>query len=101
MPITEGISFKVGVVDQKRYRIGDKLSWQGKTRPDVRPTDGNLKTIGYFECSNLKCSTWHDCFPEVQEVLITIEADVIVKIEPITYKPNEFDFDILEPKNTR
>lgn len=96
--VTSGIGFKVGSIDRGEYKIGEKLKWEsGKSRPRERPDGGNLKTIGYFECENLSCETWSDCYPEVQEALITIKSDIISEAKPYTHKPNEQVFDIIEP----
>lgn len=95
--VTSGIGFRVGAVTQKSYKLGEKLAWDGKDiRPSERPENGNLKTIGYFECDNLKCSTWQDCYPEVQEALIVIKGDVLSEAKPFVYKPNQIEFDIIE-----
>lgn len=95
--VSSGIGFRVGALDAKSYKLGERLAWDGqRTRPLRRPAGGNLKTVGYFECDNLDCETWQDCYPEVQEALITIKADVIVEVQPIVHKPNQIDFDIIE-----
>lgn len=95
--VSSGIGFRVGSLDARSYKLGERLNWQGqRTRPLSRPADGNLKTVGYFECDNLNCSTWQDCYPEVQEALITIRDDVIVEAQPFVHKPNQIDFDIIE-----
>jgi hypothetical protein len=96
--VTSGVGFRVGSVDQLSYKLGETLKWEGpRQRPAMRPKDGNLKTVGYFECDNLKCETWADCYPEVQEALITIRSDVIAEVQPFVHKPNQIDFDIIEP----
>lgn len=98
--VTSGVGFRVGAVNQFSYKLGERLSWEGPgPRPPRRPQDGNLKTVGYFECDNLNCETWQDCYPEVQEALITIRADVIAEVHPFSYKPNQIDFDIIEPND--
>lgn len=95
--VTSGIGFRAGALDQRSYKLGERLQWKGsRVRPSERPKDGNLKTVGYFECDNLNCSTWQDCYPEVQEALITIRDDVIADVQPFTHKPNQIDFDIIE-----
>lgn len=91
-----GIGFRAGYVANIQYKPGDKISWEGgNTWPESRPQNGTFATIGYFECENLKCDSWQDCFPEVQEVLISIENDAIVKIEPTKHKPDQISFDIV------
>jgi hypothetical protein len=95
--VTSGIGFRAGAVNQLSYKLGERLKWDGpRVRPSNRPKDGNLKTVGYFECDNLNCETWQDCYPEVQEALITIRDDVIADVQPFTHKPNQIDFDIIE-----
>jgi hypothetical protein len=96
--VTSGIGFRAGSVDQRSYKLGERIAWDGpRPRPNKRPDGGNLKTVGYFECDNLNCETWADCYPEVQEALITIKSDVIADVQPFIHKPNQLDFDIIEP----
>ena len=98
--VTSGIGFRVGKVAGLSYKLGQKLSWDGgSSRPATRPADGSLKTIGYFECDNLSCESWHDCYPEVQEALIVIRQDVIAEAQPTVHRPGEIGFDIIEPKD--
>lgn len=79
--------------------LGEKLRWDGPNcRPPQRPPNGNMKTVGYFNCDNPRCDTWKDCFPEVQEALITVRNDEIRDVEVINYKPHEHSFDIIEPE---
>lgn len=97
--VTSGIGFKAGKLASLSYKLGEKLIWDGKSdRPSSRPQGGMLKTIGYFECDNLSCESWHDCFPEIQEALIIVRNDVISEAKPTVHKPGELDFDIIEPK---
>lgn len=96
--VSSGIGFRAGVVNNLIYKTGDRISWEGtKTWPPERPEGGSFKTIGYFECENLKCETWHDCYPEVQEVLITLIADTIVSAKPIKYSPDKIEFAVFAP----
>lgn len=96
--ISCGIGFRAGTVRGTQYGIGDRLDWSGPgTWPEQRPEGGNLKTIGYFECENLKCETWRDCFPDVQEVLITIESDVIRQVKSVSYQPGKITFAVFSP----
>jgi hypothetical protein len=99
--VMSGIGFRAGAIKRQSYKLGDKLTWKAKgalIRPEKRPPKGNLKTIGYFNCDNLRCSTWQDCFPIVQEALITISGDKIAEVEPTTHRPDDLTFDILEPQ---
>lgn len=94
-PVECGIGFRAGAVKGIKYKPGDKISWEGKpTWPEQRPAGGNFKTIGYFECENLRCPTWSDCYPEVQEMLVTIEGDVITGYSSVSYKPDKIDFEV-------
>lgn len=93
--ISCGIGFRAGTVKDINYKIGDKINWSEKpTWPQERPEGGNFKTIGYFECENLRCETWNDCFPEVQEVLITIKNDIISDIKTVHFRPDKIDFSV-------
>lgn len=93
--VEEGVGFRAGAVDRRVYKLGDSLSWQGGLcHPAGRPEVKQWHTIGYFECENLKCSSWSDCFPEVNEVLITIEDDVIKSVKTVVYKPNLQEFPV-------
>ena len=97
--VHSGIGFKVGHVRRLTYRVGEAIKWNGNhCRPSQRPADGNLKTIGYFNCDNPRCETWQDCFPEVQEALIVIQNDIISDVTATKYKPGEQSFHILEPE---
>jgi hypothetical protein len=81
--VASGIGFRVGAIKNRKYRIGDKLDWTGDTcRPAQKPADGNMSTIGYFNCDNVECSTWKDCFPDVQEAMIVISDNQIVEVKP-------------------
>lgn len=96
--VDSGIGFRAGALKQASYRMGDKLSWEGDNcRPEEKPEGGNFKTIGYYNCDNLNCMSWHDCFPEVQEALITFTDDVIVEVTAIQHPAREQGFDILPP----
>lgn len=93
--VTSGIGFRAGVVKAIKYKPGQRIIWNGTpTWPPERPADGNFKTIGYFECENLRCETWSDCFPEVQEVLITIQDDVITEYKNIFFRPDKIEFEV-------
>ncbi len=93
--ITAGIGFRAGVVKDLTYKLGEKIDWSGKRIwPEERPAGGNFKTIGYFECENIRCETWNDCYPDVQEVVIEIENDIIRKMNLVNYQPNKIDFPV-------
>ncbi len=96
-PIRSGIGFRVGILRNLTYHVGEKLRWDGPNcRPPVRPASGSIKTIGYFNCDNPRCQTWGDCFPDVQEAIITIYNDVIQHVEATRHKPGQLTFDIIE-----
>lgn len=97
-PVSCGIGFRAGIVRRIQYKLGDKITWDERNSwPTKRPQDGTFNTIGYFECENLNCSTWQDCFPQVQEVLISIVNDIISKVEATTYKPDQIEFAVIKP----
>lgn len=83
--ITSGVGFAVGRVNRDVYKIGDELRWDTlsgrSSRPVQKPELGNIDTIGYFNCDNVSCSSWSDCFPEVQRALIKIRANKIEEVE--------------------
>lgn len=97
--VASGVGFQVGAIENRNYKIGEKLRWDGKTcRPSARPADGNIKSIGYFNCDNIRCSTWQDCYPEVQQALVTVESDVITDVSVFHERKEGQNFDIIEPE---
>jgi hypothetical protein len=81
--VISGVGFRVGAITNKRYQLGDKLEWTGQEcRPAERPSHGNLTTVGYFNCDNVRCSTWQDCYPEVQQAIVVIREDIITDVQP-------------------
>ncbi len=97
--VQSGIGFRLGSVRRLNYQIGQRLAWDGPNcRPPVRPEARTLKTIGYYNCDNPGCDSWQDCYPEVQEAVITVVEDVITEVTTIVYKPEELTFAILEPE---
>lgn len=100
--VESGIGFKVGVLDNTAYKLGDKLKWHGSPcRPEQRPGDGNLATIGYFNCDNINCGSWQDCFPTVQEAIVIVENDVIVDVFVNKEARGGNDFAILDRNMTK
>jgi len=76
------VGFRVGALKNYSYKIGDNLSWQGTLcRPEVKPPAGNIRSIGYFNCDNLRCTSWSDCFPDVQLAIVIIENNEIVAVK--------------------
>jgi len=97
--VQSGIGFRLGSIRRLNYQLGEKLVWDGPNcRPSVRPQQSTLKTIGYFNCDNPRCESWQDCYPDVQEAVITVVEDVITEVSPIVYKPEELTFAIIEPE---
>jgi hypothetical protein len=82
--VSSGVGFKVGALCNKSYKLGEKVDWTGSVlRPEKKPAKGNIVSIGYFNCDNVRCSSWQDCYPEVQQALIKIEKNVIVAVTPV------------------
>lgn len=96
--IMSGVGFKLGHLANLRYKVGDELKWEGgNCRPASCPDANVIKTIGYFNCDNIKCSSWQDCYPNVQLALITIENNTIAGVEPYRGELPSREFAILEP----
>jgi len=82
--VDSGVGFRVGAICQKAYKVGDILVFDdgvSPKRPEKIPPNGNLKTVGYFNCDNPRCSSWQDCFPAVQMALITVKDGIIRAVE--------------------
>ncbi len=99
------MGFRVGALKRKAYKTGDLLEWPSPEesqsgavtcRPEERPSEGNIKTVGYFNCDNPKCASWQDCFPSVQMALITISAGRIEAVEPYDPPAQVDQFAIIE-----
>ncbi|HEY9784904.1 MAG TPA: hypothetical protein V6D17_05835 [Candidatus Obscuribacterales bacterium] len=96
--VTSGIGFRVGAIANRAYKVGDRLSWEGENiRPAKRPAGGDITSIGYFNCDNVACSSWKDCFPDVQQALVVVENDVIVKAEVYNGPSKGEEFAIIKP----
>jgi hypothetical protein len=96
--VTSGVGFRIGSLANKNYKPGEKIGWEGAhCHPSARPKDGNIKAIGYFNCDNVKCKTWSDCYPEVQQALITVKNDVIEKVEVYKGPLSGEQFEIIDP----
>ncbi len=94
--IVTGIGFRVGSLIKARYKIGDTLNWQQEPRrPEKRPNNGNIITLGHFNCDNPKCTSWQDCYPDIQTVKITVEKDRIIDVSIYTDALSEGQFAIL------
>lgn len=83
--VVSGVGFKLGQVAHHTYKIGDELRWGGENcRPSANLIDKDadvIKTVGYYNCDNIRCQTWQDCYPQVQIALITVERNVIKAVE--------------------
>ncbi len=100
-PVESGVGFNVGKIEKRRFAVGDEIDWGGlDTRPAVRPENGDLQTIGYFNCDNLKCSSWKDCYPEVQTALIVITNDHLAAVSIYNGPLSGEKFEILEESGT-
>ncbi|MBA3992773.1 MAG: hypothetical protein C0469_04540 [Cyanobacteria bacterium DS2.3.42] len=96
--VTSGVGFRLGCLENKNYKPGEKLNWEGAIcRPETHPKGGNIKSVGYFNCDNVKCKSWTDCFPEVQQALVIVKNDVIEKVEVYKGPLSGEQFEIIEP----
>lgn len=96
--IISGIGFRLGHVASLRYKVGDSLSWEGNNcRPPTKPKEREIKTLGYYNCDNMKCESWQDCYPDVQLAVITVVNNVIAAVDPYQGPEPTRDFPILEP----
>lgn len=95
--IISGIGFKVGSLKKTNYKVGDILDWQSEPRrPEKRPKQGNITTLGHFNCDNTKCPSWQDCYPDIQTAKIIIEKDRIIDITICTDALAQEQFAILQ-----
>jgi hypothetical protein len=98
--VQSGVGFRWGTIANIKYRTGDRVDWsRGPTRPSVKPDATVVKTVGYFNCDNIRCSTWQDCYPAVQRALVTIEDDQIKDVSAFDGEATDDGFDIIEPKD--
>ena len=98
-PVQSGIGFRYGYLNRDIYKKGDDIKWHDKNcRPKEKPAFKVIKTLGHFNCDNIKCSSWQDCYPDIQNVLITIENNRIVEVEHYKHTGEEDEFAFLEPK---
>jgi len=95
--VNSGVGFQVGAIENRSYKIGDSINWSAPhCRPAKQPKDGRLKTIGYFNCDNPACSSWTDCYPQVQNALIVINNNQIVDVSVYNDELSGEMFEILE-----
>ncbi len=97
--MTSGVGFRVGAILRHNYKLQDELIWKGgECFPAERPKLGNIKSLGYFNCDNPACSSWTDCFPEVQHALVIVEENRIKRVESFELPEDAEieDFAILE-----
>ncbi len=97
--IISGVGFRLGSIASLRYKVGDSLSWDSDyCRPKEKPQANVIKTLGYYNCDNIKCKTWQDCYPDVHLAIITVENNVISNVEPYKGPEPKSEFPILEPE---
>lgn len=97
--VVSGVGFRFGAVANLRYKIGDQIKWEGgPTRPSACPAQSVVKTVGYFNCDNIRCSSWQDCYPSVQKALVTIENGELKEVAVFNGEASDNGFDIIEPK---
>jgi hypothetical protein len=62
--------FRFGLREQRDYRLGDRLQWEGKgvRTPTHRPPEGNFVGEAFTECPSCGREYW---------LLIAVESDVI------------------------
>ncbi len=95
--VISGIGFKVGALNAKSYKIGDKLEWKGDNpRPAKKPPGGDIVSIGYFNCDNVRCSTWQDCYPQVQQAFVRVKNNVIVAVEVVEDRSDFKSYEITD-----
>lgn len=77
---TAEIEFRFGLLDLRRYAVGDTVDWgvKGLRHPRARPPHGNYADEGYAECG---------CCHKDYFVLIRVEGDRIVSVEVDPTKP--------------
>ncbi len=95
--IISGLGFRVGSLENRQYKLGDTINWSNPPcQPENRPAGGNIVTLGHFNCDNPRCSSWQDCYPNIQTVKITIKKDKIVDAVIYANEDNHEEFAILE-----
>jgi len=96
--IVSGVGFQYGTIDNRQYAVGDEIDWSGTPcRPAKKPTEDLVKTVGYFNCDNVRCSSWQDCYPDIQTALVTIEKNKIKSLAIYTGPELERQYQIIEP----
>lgn len=91
------MGFRVGALMGKAYKLGDTILWSGgPCRPESAPAGGNIVSVGYFNCDNIRCSSWKDCFPDVQHALIVIKNNVVESVSADFNDDSGEQFRILE-----
>jgi len=96
-PIESGVGFCVGALESRKYELGEELNWVGEScRPQSKPANGRLSTIGYFNCDKPGCESWTDCFPDVQHALIEIIDNRIDKVSVYNGVLSGEKFEILD-----
>jgi len=97
--VTSGVGFRLGAIDRSQYKLGEKLKWQGDhCRPKSPPSCEVIRSVGYFNCDNIKCKTWSDCYPQVQQALVTVKNGIIADVSVLHEHKAGQNFDIVEPE---
>lgn len=65
--------FKLGSLEQRNYRVGDRIDWSGPIRDYDPPEDGYAADHGFVKCRQCQQAFW---------VWITAEAGVIAGVAP-------------------
>jgi hypothetical protein len=97
--LTSGVGFRLGAILRRNYKLQDELVWEGgECVPAEKPEQGNLKAVGIFNCDNIRCSSWTDCFPELQYALVVVQNNRLSGVESYTLPEDGQvdDFAILE-----
>jgi hypothetical protein len=97
--VESGVGFQLGAIAGTKYHLGDLLKWDGKhCRPAALPACEVIRSVGYFNCDNIRCKTWSDCYPEVQQALVTVKNGVIAEVVVLHERRSGQNFDIVEPE---
>jgi hypothetical protein len=97
--VSSGVGFRLGTLAGTEYKIGDTLKWDGTPcRPPSPPPGDTLRSVGYFNCDNIRCKSWQDCYPEVQQALVTVKKGVITDVCVLHERKKGQNFDIVEPE---
>lgn len=95
--VISGVGFRLGYLGHQSYHLDDTLNWDGQPiNPSRRPEKGNIIQVGCFNCDNVRCASWQDCYPTVQQAFVHVANNVLVACEPVDANLQLKDFQILE-----